>query len=390
MLRNKKLIKITGVVILVAFLAMSVLSVLPMFSAGAETAQERLEKSRQEQEAIKGQIADTEQAIEENMAAKDLIDQEIAVLQAEIDVINQNIADTNDKIAEKEKELEIAEKECDDQYTSYCTRAEILLEKGSVTYLEIVLRSDSFEDFLTRAALVQEIAEYDNNKLKELQKYAAKVASLKQELENEKASLEVLKSEADSQMAALEEKRAASQAIIDTLQADMSSFEAALAAQEKAEAAAKAEIARLAAENAKKNGPVTAYTGGAFHWPSVSTYITSEYGTRTHPITGRVKYHAGIDIGAAHGTDIYAAEGGVVLVSGWNTGGYGNYVVIDHGSGITTLYAHCSSLLVSAGQTVTRGQVIAKCGSTGMSTGPHLHFEVLKNGSATDPMAFFN
>ena len=118
--------------------------------------------------------------------------------------------------------------------------------------------------------------------------------------------------------------------------------------------------------------------------------ITSPYGTRTHPVTGRVKRHAGVDIGAGYGTNIYAANSGTVLVAGWNSGGYGNYVVIDHGGGITTLYGHCSSLCVSKGQTVTKGQVIAKVGSTGMSTGPHLHFEVLKNGSTTNPMSYFN
>ena len=130
--------------------------------------------------------------------------------------------------------------------------------------------------------------------------------------------------------------------------------------------------------------------GGTFAWPSVSSYITSPYGTRVHPVTKTVKTHTGIDIGASHGTNIYAAASGTVLVSGWNSGGYGNYVVIDHGGGVTTLYAHCSALLVSSGQSVTKGQVIAKIGSTGISTGPHLHFEVLKNGSHTNPMAYFN
>ena len=192
----------------------------------------------------------------------------------------------------------------------------------------------------------------------------------------------VLKADADAQMAVLKEKQEESQRLVDSIKADIASFEKALKAQEAAEAAAREEIRRLT------QGSSGTYSGGTFAWPSVSTYITSPYGTRVHPVTGKVKTHTGIDIGAGMGTNIFAAADGTVLISGWNTGGYGNYVVIDHGGGLTTLYAHCSSLLVSAGQKVTRGQVIAKCGSTGMSTGPHLHFEVLKNGAHTDPYAY--
>ena len=126
-------------------------------------------------------------------------------------------------------------------------------------------------------------------------------------------------------------------------------------------------------------------------WPSNTTrLVTSPYGYRIHPVTGKSRFHAGIDIGAAHGTSILAANDGVVIVSGYNSGGYGNYVVINHGGGYTTLYAHCSSLLVSVGQKVSRGQVIARCGSTGMSTGPHIHFEVQVNGTTTNPMQYFN
>lgn len=386
-LRNKAIAKVLAVAVVLIFLAVSIISIIPQFGAGAKTAQERIDEAQKKQEEIQKDIDAAKGEKQVSVAAKEAIDREISALQTDIDSLSSRIADSDRKIAEKETELQKAQEECDRQYASYCDRAELLLERGSVSYLEILIKADSFEDFLTRAALVQEIAEYDNNKLKTLQKYAEEVKLLKQELEDERATVVALKADADTKMASLEAKRAESQAIIDSISGNISELQKALDAQERAEAAARAEIARLTSNSASSSTP---YSGGAFAWPSTSSYITSSYGTRTHPITGKVKTHTGLDIGAAHGTDIYAAADGTVLISGWNTGGYGNYVVIDHGGGLTTLYAHCSSLVVSAGQRVSKGQVIAKCGSTGMSTGPHLHFEVLKNGAHTNPMPYFN
>lgn len=386
MLKNKRFVKIMSVVVLAFFLAVSILSVLPALRASAETAQEKLDNSIKKQEQIKEQIHESEKKKEDSIAAKEIIDREVSQLQGSIDVLNSDIAKSNQKLAKKEEELKAAQEECDKQYASYCERAEILLEKSSISYLEIILKADSFEDFLTRAALVHEIAEYDNNRLKELQEYAEQVEVIKNEVKKENENLVALKSKADSQMSTLKSRQAESQAIIDNLTGNIAEFEAALEAQERAEAAARDEIRRLAAQSTVSAVP---YTGGAFAWPSTSSAITSPYGTRVHPVTGKTRTHAGIDIGAPHGTNVFAAADGVVLVSGWNTGGYGNYVVIDHGGGLTTLYAHNSSLLVSSGQRVTRGQVIAKCGSTGLSTGPHIHFEVLKNGGHTNPMAYF-
>ena len=386
MLKNKTFVKIVSFVLLIAFLAVSLLSALPLFRASAATAEEKITQSQKKQQEIRQQINESKKEKEISVAAKEIIDREVAELQAGIDVIVADIAVSNSKINQKEEELKIAEEEHEAQYESYCNRAEILLERGSVSYMEILIKADSFEDFLTRAALVQEIAEHDTNKLKEIEKQMEENEKLKAELVKENDKLLGLKADEDKKMAVLRQKQSESQAIIDSIQSDITKYEKALAAQEKAEAAARAEIARLQAPASVS----PTYTGGKFTWPSVSTYITSPYGTRTHPVTGKVKTHTGIDIGAAHGTNIYAATDGKVIVSGWNAGGYGNYVVIDHGGGVTTLYAHCSSLAVSAGQTVTKGQVIAKCGSTGMSTGPHLHFEVLVNGGHTNPMSYFN
>ena len=385
-MKNKKLLRVLSIIALIAFLFVSIISSVPIMTAKAETAQEKINKSVKKQNELKEQINEANQKKTSALEQYNIIDAEVVEMQTKVDKINADVSESQAKIAAKDEELKIAQAEGDKQYESYCDRARLLLQKGSVSYLQILAEADSFSDFLTRISLVTEIAEYDNNKLNELKAYAAQVEALKKELEEENARLMVLKNEADSQMAVLQAKQAESQRIIDGIKADIATFEKALAAQEAAEAAAREEIRRLTQASSKN----TTYTGGAFTWPSVSNYITSPYGTRVHPVTGKVKTHTGIDIGASMGTSIFAAAGGTVIVSGWNSGGYGNYVVIDHGGGITTLYAHCSSLNVSKGQTVSKGQVIARVGSTGISTGPHLHFEVLKNGGHTNPMSYFN
>ena len=374
-----------AVIALIAFTTISLLTVVPVFTANAQSAQEKLDSSVKKQGELKDKINSAKTEKENKLAQKQVIDNEISALQTKIDALASKIDTSNAKIALKQDELTKAQEESEQQYNSYCDRAKMLIERGSLTYLEILLNSESFSDLLTRISIVKQIAKYDNNRLSELKKIEEQIAAVKKELEDEKNVLVNLKAENDSQMSVLKTKQAESQKIINSITSDINEYQAALKAQEKAEAAAREEIRRLTASTSQNK----AFVGGVFAWPSVSSYITSPYGTRVHPVTKTVKTHTGIDIGASHGTNIYAAASGTVLVSGWNSGGYGNYVVIDHGGGITTLYGHCSTLLVSSGQTVTKGQVIAKVGSTGMSTGPHLHFEVLKNGAHTNPMAYF-
>ena len=380
-MKKIKFIKIISLVSIASFLFAGPLSVAP-FRADAETAQEKIDNSIKKQNEIKAQISDANVKKQSALARYNEIDKEVVTLQVTVDAINADVNESQAKVDQKAAELQEAQAKCDRQYDDYCERAKLLLQKGLVSYLEILVDADSFSDFLTRISLVKQIAEYDNDTLSELKEKVVEIEAIKKELDKENDRLKALKSEADSQMAVLKQKQAESQAIIDSIKSDIAAFEKALAAQEAAEAAARDEIRRLTQSSSGS------YTGGAFAWPSTSTYITSPYGTRVHPVTGKLKTHTGIDIGAGMGTNIFAAADGKVLISGWNSGGYGNYVVIDHGGGLTTLYAHCSSLLVSAGQRVSRGQVIAKCGSTGISTGPHLHFEVLKNGAHTNPYEY--
>ncbi len=386
-MRNKNFIRIMAIVALVAFATISLLAAIPSISASAESAQEKVNNSVKKQKELKDKINSAKTEKSSKMAQKQALDSEISSLQSQIDKLSSQISASNAKIASKQDELAKAQKESEKQYESYHDRAKMLIERGSISYLEILVNSKSFGDFLSRMSIVKQIARYDSNRLEELKKIEQQIAAVKQELENEKSNLVSLQSKNNSQMSALKTKQAQSQEIINSLANDISAYEKALKAQEAAEASARAEIKKLMSAPKAQN---RVFVGGTFMWPSTASTITSPYGSRTHPITGRVRNHAGVDIGASYGSAVYAANSGTVLVAGWNSGGYGNYVVIDHGGGLTTLYAHCSSLCVSTGQSVSKGQVIAKVGSTGMSSGPHLHFEVLQNGSTVNPMSYFN
>ena len=381
MRRNSIWVRVFAIIALIAFLAVSVLTIIPM-GASAQSAQSKLQQAQQKQNEIKQKINDTKAKISANSKEKQALDQEIAAVQTEIDKLNSKINASNEKIAKKQEELTKAEQESKAQYEIYMHRAKMMVEKGSITYLEVLLNSKSFSDLLSRYSVVKQIVQYDSEKLDELKAIEKEIADLKKILEDEKAQIVSLKENETAQMNTLAAKRAASQKIIDDLQNDKSSFEKALAEQERAEANARAEIARLTSGSSSTKK----FSGGMIR--PTSGPVTSPYYMRVHPVTGKLRQHTGMDFGSPHGADILAAASGTVIVAGYNAGGYGNYVVINHGGGISTLYAHASSLLVSTGQYVSQGQVIAKVGSTGMSTGPHLHFEVLINGQHTNPASY--
>lgn len=375
-LKNKYLLRIFAIVALIAFVGVSIITMLPM-SAGAITSQQAKQKK---------DAAQAEQNKE--LAKRKQIDAQISEVQKEIDAFQSQIDEKVSQIEESEAKIEQLTIDLQNQNAAYNERARSMIKRGNVSYLEIVLRSKSTEDLLTRVSVLKHVAKYDSKKLQQIKDSMVEVEELKSKLIEEKAEVVALKSEQDAKKAVLDGYRAESQAIIDKLQKDINAFEAEYNAAKKAE-----EAARAAAYRAQTSGSYNVpknFVGGQFMWPSNTTLVTSPYGYRIHPVTGTQRFHSGVDIGAAYGTSIYAANSGTVIVSGYNSGGYGNYVVISHGGGYSTLYAHCSSLLVSAGQQVSKGQVIAKCGSTGMSTGPHIHFEIQLNGKTTNPMSYFN
>jgi len=380
-MRNKKYVRALAWISLVAFIAVSLFTIMPV-GVRAESAQTRLEKARQQQQALNKKLDDAKSKKKQEQAKKAQIDADVAEIQKEIDALDAQIEDINNRIDEKDAELAAAHELSYQQYESYKNRVKLIVEKGSITYLEVLLNASSLEDFFIRMDVVEQIAYYDNTLLDELKENEQIIEALKIEIENERAEVMSVMERSLANKRLLAEKQAASQKILNDLSALEKNITKELKEAKAAEQAAQNEIARLV------SGDTSRYVGGKFLWPSKNSYvITSPYSMRVHPTLGVYKQHTGIDIGASYGTNVLAAADGTVIIAGWNNA-YGNYVVINHGGGVTTLYGHNSSLNVSKGQKVTKGQVIAKVGSTGYSTGPHIHFEVQVNGKPVNPMSY--
>jgi len=298
--------------------------------------------------------------------------------QNEIDTLQGQIDENNALLQSLLEQIVALEAEITDQNSQLNQRLRVMYETGDQSILSVLLNSESFVDFLSNIEMVQRIHESDKAFLAELQ---AKL----DDIEAKKAEADQIKETLDAQNTALHEKQ-------DKQNADKASL---AAAQKRAQAIrdqAAADVDRLEKESVKIKNELANmtsqwgdYAGGKMAWPVIGP-ITSPFGMRIHPITGQYTMHTGIDIGVSSGTPVHAAADGIVYFAGWNTGGYGNLVMLDNGSGIVTMYAHNSSFAVSKGQVVSRGDVIAYSGSTGNSTGPHVHFEVRVNGVPENPM----
>lgn len=319
-------------------------------------------------------------------AEKDAIDRKISVTAKEIATINELISQLDADNAQCEKEFNAAKKQESETYDLFKKRIRAMEENGQVSYLTVILAADSFGEMLSRAEIIGSVMSYDRGIMSDLKKQQetiaqkqAQIAENKKQQESAKASLAERKKELDSQ-----EAEAAT--LLKELTAEEKAYKKAFNEAEAAQAAARAEIKRLTSGSSSSSK----YVGGDFTWPVPGKYtITSPYGTRKDPITRVTSKHTGVDIAAGTGTPIVAANSGKVIVAGWSSKGYGNYIVIDHGGGRSTLYAHQSRLAVSKGAYVTKGQTIGYVGSTGWSTGPHLHFEILINGDDVNPMNYF-
>lgn len=330
------------------------------------------------------------------------IEEQLRQATAELGTIkDQRVAVEND-ITVNERQLAEAQKRLEGRESVFYKRVRDIYINGRLSYLDVVIGSKDFSDFANRLEVLKRIIDSDITLINEIKKERAEIEAHKQKLEADRAKLVELEKAALAKQAEIEQKkaernvvlqkaqndRATAMQAIEELNASSAQVSAMLKERQAARAAAAAQAAAAAAQSSGGQGASDNWVQGTgqLGWP-VSGEITSPYGYRVHPIWGTTIYHSGIDIGVDEGTPVHAADGGVVVWSGW-MGGYGYAVVIDHGNGLSTLYGHNSELAVDEGQSVAKGQVISYAGSTGNSTGPHVHFEVRANGDPVDPMGY--
>lgn len=351
---------------------------------------------RQEKQAIV-EALEAEKA--DVVAQKQAMDERNMYTLQQIQLNNQEIELYDEMIAEKAAELEEAQRLENEQLERYRTRVRAMEENGGYNILAIISKSDSFSDMLTAMDDVGEIMESDRQLEDAYIAARENTESVKADYEGTRSELEELKAQLKAEQEELEKDIEEAIQIILNLENDLENrqaeYDAIMAAEDAANATIDKLVAELEAQRAAEaaggsGGGGSANASGSFMWPVASyVYVSSRFGLRVHPITGQKKSHTGIDIASNQGTAVYASDGGSVTLAGWN-GGYGNCIMIDHGNGYVTLYGHLSSISVSVGQTVSQGTTIGAVGSTGNSTGPHLHFEVLKNGTRIDPEQFFS
>lgn len=321
------------------------------------------------------------------------LDKTVTDIQTKIETLNGQIAEKEAEIERTKLELAEAEQDEADQYAAMQNRMQSLYEQGDTYYLELLSESGSFADFLNKLDYIEQLSQYDNNLLIEYQGVVEYVSLCKAKLEVEQEVLNETKAAAEAEQRAMEE-------LIKEKEAEILAFENDIAKKEEIIAAYEAEIAEqtsviealeaaVAADRADLWGE-RVYNGGMFCWPAPSyTRISDDYGYRNHPILNVQQFHTGVDMAAPGGTPILAAYDGAVVQAAYNSS-MGNYVMIDHGSGLYTIYMHAQKLMVSAGDEVSRGEQIATVGTTGRSTGNHLHFSVRLNGSYVSPWGYIS
>ncbi len=357
---------------------------LPVNADKIKDLQQELERINREMQQTQDALKQLERNRENVLGEKAYIERQIDLTQQELEQINALLLQSEQNIAQKQQELEEAEAQAAGQYDLLKQRIRLLYEEGNTTYLEILLTSSTLSEFLSRYEIVKEIMAFDNALFDNMIENKEKVAHTKQMLEEELAVQQQIKENVQEKKETLHVQNESRNVMLQRLSAQQRDYEKGLDELEETSADTEKEIQRLQELNKRR------YAGGKMTWTTPDYYdITSPYGMRVHPITGSQRVHTGIDIGAPSNASVVAANDGIVIFAGWN-GGYGQCIIIDHGGGIATLYAHNNRLLVRVDQEVKRGQEIAKVGSTGLSTGPHLHFEVREKGVHVNPMRYYN
>lgn len=361
--------------------------ILMLGSIAAFANNDEVRKREKQLEEIEAQIKALDASIQQNKTTQNELVGQLNTLNANMRTIDGEIAALEEEVRSTEgeidtaiDELDVLEAELAEKKDLLNRRLRVMYKSGSVGYLEVLLGAEDFQDLVSRLDMIQKIYVHDDELIQFLKEQREAIEAQKAELEELRKSLFTLLDQQEVKKAELERQ----QANLIVKQRELKQNIAALEEQEDSLAEDARQVTRII-ENLKLRAT---YVGGVMAWPAPDQYrITSYFGYRIHPIFKTEKMHTGLDIGMPTGSKIVAAQSGVIIYAGW-LGGYGKTIMIDHGGGIVTLYGHNSSLVVSVGEEVNKGQQISKAGSTGNSTGPHLHFEVRRNGEYVDPLEY--
>ena len=339
--------------------------------------QNNLNEANQELESVTNELSENLQQVQQ-------LDEQIANSEKEIEELSAKTEELQEQIKLQEKKLEVAKQDYSKQKEILENRLIAIYEAGEIKYIDVILSSTSFTSFLSNYFLISQVAQYDTDLLESIEKEKNEIELATQKLENNKSQLVTLKKNAQKTSSILQSTKSIRENYISKLSEQEQAIQNKIDEYNFQVNEIEAQIKQITSNSISEE-----YIGGDMIWPIPGyTTITSKYGMRTHPITGVYKLHTGTDISAPLGASFVAMADGVVSKAEYN-GAYGNMVIIDHGGGISTLYAHGSEITVQAGQTVTKGDVVLKVGSTGYSTGPHAHFEIRVNGETVDPIEYF-
>ncbi len=355
-------------------------------SSQIQTLEDSLSKIQNERKKLQSSLNSTVSSKNSKMQEKRQLDSEISVLNQEISTTENLISQYTQQISDKEIEVEQLKEECEKQQKLFDEMVRMSFEYGDDSYLEMIFGTKSFSDFLSRLDLISYHLSYNDNILKDMDKAQTALDETVSSLKASKSNLEMYTSQKEELKKSLEQKSAKAEDTISALLSDQKELEKAIKESEDAKKQLQSEIEALYRELGGQNSE---YSGGDFIWPLPSNYktISSGYGYRTNPLSHKKEFHNGIDLPAPKGTNIRTVAAGTVVKATWY-GGFGNCVIINHGGGIMSLYGHCNSLNVKNGQYVNQGDVIAFVGTSGYSTGNHLHLTIYKNGNHVSPLNY--